>query len=404
MKIIQINITNNIGSTGKIMNDLDNVINEYGYQGYKICAYSTVYQEKNLYCTNKGKYIYPLRKDILISRLTGIMGHRYKKTTQKLVKWVDELSPDIIHLHNIHGDWLNLEVLFDYIRKNKIPVIWTLHDCWAFTGRCSHFEMCGCEKWKTGCYACNNKNVYPITYLFDFSKELWEEKKKMFENLDLHIVVPSNWLGNYVAESFFKEYPITVINNGINTDIYHHSNIRSKYISGCDKKIILGVANSWTARKGFDDFIQLSKKLDSNIYQIVMVGLNSKQLNQIPNNVIGIERTDNQEELVELYSSADVYINPTYQDNYPTTNLEAMACGTLTLTYKTGGSPESIISSEYVFEQGDIEGLYNSIISVCEKKPYTSEFLQSYSKNKFDKKVAFLKYINLYNKVMKGRV
>ena len=319
-----------------------------------------------------------------------------------MVQWIENIKPDIIHLHNIHGDWINLKILFSYIKEKKIPVVWTLHDCWSFTGRCSHFEVNDCKKWKTGCYKCKNKKVYPITYFFDFSKKLWKEKKELFNELNCHIVVPSKWLGQYVKDSFLGQYPIYVIHNGIDTNIYHHIDDKCEYIDKNQKKIILGVANSWSKRKGFEDFIKLAKKLDSNIYQIVMVGLNDEQMKKIPKNIIGIKRTTNQYELVKLYSSADIFVNPTYQDNYPTTNLEAVACGTLAITYNTGGSPESMISQDCILEKGDITGLYNMIVSVCNNKPYTHKFLQNYAKNKFDKTIVFQEYIKVYKKIMEG--
>lgn len=402
MKIVQINATNKIGSTGKIMNDLDKVICNSGYQGYKVCAYTNDYEESNLFCTNSGDYQIPLKKNIAISRITGLTGHRYKRSTKQIVQWIKSINPDIIHLHNIHGDWLELEVLFDYIKKANVPVVWTLHDCWAFTGRCSYFEMCGCEKWKTGCYKCTNKKVYPITYFFDFSKKLWKEKRELFSGLDCHIVVPSEWLGNYVKQSFLNCYPVTVIHNGIDTSVYEYTERRSKYLKDCKKKVVLGVASSWSKRKGFDDFIKLSEMLDSDKYQIVMVGLNDEQMSQIPKDIIGIKRTDSQRELVELYSSSDVFVNPTYQDNYPTTNLESVSCGTLAITYNTGGSPESIVSSQYVVKQGDVDELCRVIQSVCKNKPYTNEFLQNYGKDHFDKDTTFQQYITLYEEILRG--
>lgn len=401
MNIVQINATTNIGSTGKIMFELDDVIRNYGHNGFMVSAYTNDYTIKNQYCTNSGNYELLQKKNIFISRLTGKTGYRYKKETKKAMEWIDTKKPDILHLHNIHGDWLNIEVLFNYIRENKIPVVWTLHDCWAFTGRCSHFEMCGCKKWKTGCYECQNKRTYPITYFFDFSQKMWREKKKLFSDLHINIVTPSKWLENYVKESFLGKYPISVINNGINTDIYKRCAKKSKYLDGCEnKKIVLGVASSWSARKGFDDFLTLASRLRGDEYQVVMVGLNNNQLSRLPSNIIGIARTNNQQELVELYSSADVFVNPTYQDNYPTTNLEAVSCGTLSVTYNTGGSPESIVDPQYVINQGDVVALQKIIEKVCDQPIYTESFLRKYAEQNFDKYKCYDKYIDLYNRIV----
>lgn len=399
MRILQINQTYKLGSTGKIMCDMNDAIYTHGHEGYMLCAYSNECKD-NLYVMDKRSFPLNSKINILKMRLTGINGYSKKKETEQAIRWIKSVNPSLIHLHNVHGDWINLKMLFEYIKNSQIPVVWTLHDCWAFTGRCSNFELCGCEKWKTGCYACKNRKVYPITYLFDFSKKMWIDKLSWFSGLDAHIVTPSDWLSNYVRESFLKEYPVSVIHNGINTDLFHFCNEESPYLEGCKgKKIILGVANSWSKRKGFEDFLKISEYFRNSEYQVVMVGLNKKQKDCLPPSVIGIERTNNQNELVGLYSAADVFVNPTYEDNYPTTNLEAVSCGTLAVTYNTGGSPESIISSEYVIDQGDIETLCRVIKQVCEDKPYSSLELQNYGKDHFDKKDAFLGYIELYEKI-----
>ena len=389
-----------LGSTGKIMYDLNKVILANDNNSYMGCAYSESLDE-NIYSTNFNGYYYALRKNILISRITGKMGYRYKKSTDLLLKWMDKCKPDIIHLHNIHGDWINIRLLFEYIKACSVPVVWTLHDCWPFTGRCSHFELCRCMKWTTGCYDCNNLKVYPISYFFDYSKEMWADKKELFTDIpNMIIVTPSYWLANYVKQSFLNIYPIITIHNGIDLDVYKPSSVKSQYLNGnTDKKIILGVANSWSQTKGLDDFLQLNKAIDHNVYKIVLVGLNKRQLNSIPDSIIGIGRTNNQTELVELYSSANVFVNPTYQDNYPTTNLEAIACGTPVITYNTGGSPESVKGNGCVVKKGDLRALIQAINKICEKQK-DSISLRNHAKFNFDKNITFKNYIKLYNDII----
>lgn len=400
MNIIQINATAGIGSTGKIMIDLDGIINSDN-NGFMICAYQNNNLSNNLFSFNNKNSNYVLKKNILISRITGIMGHRHTKETYEAIKWLDEKQPDIVHLHNIHGDWIDYRVLFKYLKEKNIPVIWTLHDCWAFTGRCSHFELCGCEKWKSGCFKCTNKHVYPITYFFDHSSRLWNEKKNIFTGLEkMTIVTPSMWLKEYVEKSFLSKYPVVVINNGIDTDIYKPVTSKSKYYDGIqDKKIILAVASSWSTFKGLDDIMILNNLINHDLYQIVIVGLNDKQMKMCPDNIVGVSRTNSQEELVELYSGADVFINLTYQDNYPTTNLEAISCGTNVITYNTGGSPESIPNKEYIVNQGDVQKVYELIVQICQS-PKEKQKLREYAINHFDKNIKFNDYIKLYKKIL----
>lgn len=400
MKILQINQTFNIGSTGKIMADLNNVINNNGHKGYMLCAYS-LEDKKNLYVMDEGSYPANCKKNILRMRITGLNGYTKKNDTIKALEWIDKIAPDVIHIHNIHGDWINLELLFNYFKDKNIKLIWTLHDCWSFTGRCSHFEICGCQKWKRGCNKCKNKKVYPITYYLDFSNKMYQDKKNWFTKLEnINIITPSEWLLNYVKKSYLSKYKISVINNGIDTTIFKYSSKRSKYLHDIKKEIILGVANSWSNTKGYNDFIQLSKMLDSNKYQIVMVGLNQRQIKKLPENILGIGRTQNIDELVELYSNAKYFLNLTYQDNYPTTNLESLACGTPVITYNTGGSPESIFGpNSFVVNKGELnrvkELIESSIMCELEKRK-----LSKISASIFSKENCFSKYLNLYENII----
>ncbi len=405
MNIIQINQTYNLGSTGKIMCEINELINNTGNNGYMVAGYSNDHDVDGLLCANTLKAYLPVRIDQIIFRLSGKNGYRYKKRTKEIIKWIEHKKPDIVHLHNIHGDWINLEYLFKYLKWKKVPVVWTLHDCWAFTGRCSYFDMCKCDKWKSQCDRCPNKKVYPISYIFDYSKRMYNDKKNWYSNMgNMTIVTPSEWLAGYIKESFLGEYPLSIIHNGIDLNTFRIHTQRSKYVNHViDKYIILGVASSWSQRKGFEDFIKLDKIINHDRYQIVMVGLNAKQIKSIPKTIIGIARTNNQTELAELYSSANVFINPTYQDNYPTTNLEATACGTVCITYNTGGSPESIMDKSLIVPKGDVRKLLKVIEQVCTTIDYSKEKVREFAINNFDKINSYRKYIELYENVIKRK-
>ena len=244
-----------------------------------------------------------------------------------------------------------------------MEVKWTLHDCWAFTGHCCYFDMVRCNKWQTMCQACPQKTSYPATNIFSNCKDNFQKKRRAFTGVKkMTLITPSNWLADLVKKSFLKEYPVEVIYNTIDKNVFKPTpgNFRENY-GLADKKIVLGVASVWDKRKGFDDFIKLADMLGESC-AVVLVGLNEKQLKNLPDNIIGIKRTNGQKELAEIYTAADVLVNPTYEDNYPTVNLEAQACGTPVITYRTGGSPESV-PDENVVDVGDIDQLAKKIMN-----------------------------------------
>ena len=332
------------GSTGTICKNLYKAAVEAGHE---CCiAYGRGEAPKEFKTIKIGNKL-DIYLHVLKARLFDASGFGSKHATKEFIKKIDEFKPDIIHLHNIHGYYVNIEILFKYLKEHpEIKKIWTLHDCWAFTGHCPHFEYEKCQQWKNECKKCIRRNEYPKSLIDRCNRNYWL-KKSSFTNVDnLMLVSPSNWLMNLIKDSFFKEYSIEVINNGVDTSIFKHteSNIKERY-GIKNKKVILGVASVWDKKKGLDTFIELSKQLD-NEYQIVLIGLNKKQIKKLPSNIIGITRTENVEELVKWYSAAEVFFNPTLEDNYPTVNLEAIACGTPVITFDTGGSPESAFADE----------------------------------------------------------
>ena len=303
--------------------------------------------------------------------------------TEKFIDWLKEYDPDVIHLHNIHGYYIHVPTLFNYLKMCNKKILWTLHDCWSFTGHCAYFDFVECEKWKTGCFNCELKHEYPPSILLDKSKENYLMKKELFTGIsNMTLITPSKWLADLVRESYLKEYRVKVIHNQINYDAFYPitSNLKEKNHI-LDKKVVLGVASIWEKRKGLDDFIQLSQKLNDD-YVIVLIGLNKKQLKSIPKNVIGIEHTSNVQELAQWYSCADVFLNLTYEDNYPTINLEAIACGTPVITYNTGGSPESAKYYGMTVEKGNLEEVADIVnkeqYKNCRKEEIPDDFISSY--------------------------
>ncbi len=360
MRVLEINSVCGTGSTGRIACQIADVVVQNG--GEATVAYGRDYYEKGC---NVPTYRIGSDTGVNIhaglSRITDRQGFYSKRATRKLVAFIEDYNPDVIHLHNIHGYYLHLPTLFNFLAVYDKPVVWTLHDCWAFTGHCAHFDYIGCDKWKTGCYQCPQKRKYPASFVLDQSKRNWNEKKELFTSIrDMTIVTPSQWLADLVKESFLQKYPVKVIHNGIDLSVFKPTPSTWKEDHGINKPIVMACAAAWGQRKGFKDVLKIADLLPE--YQIVIVGISKNQADSLPEDIIGIQRTENVNELVQIYSAADVFINPTYEDNFPTTNLEALACGTPVITYKTGGSPESVDRNcGVVVDKGSVERLAQSV-------------------------------------------
>ena len=344
MKILFINEVCGITSTGRIVCELADELTEQGNECKIAFGRNGIVPDKWKHYSVRIGTDFDVKCHALITRVFDKSGFGSKKATKKFVQWLDKFNPDMIWLHNLHGYYINIEILFDWIKKHPDKKIkWTLHDCWSFTGHCTHYMVPKCEKWKVQCEKCPEKKRYPASLLIDNSKNNYIRKKKIFTGVkNLEIVVPSQWLADEVKKSYLGEYPVSVNYNSIDKDIFKptYGSFIDRYKLK-DKKIILGVANVWTDRKGFYDFIELSKIINEK-YIIVLVGVSDKQIEELPSNIIGIKRTHNANDLAEIYTAATVFFNPTYEDNYPTVNLEAEACGTRVITYRTGGAPETI--------------------------------------------------------------
>ncbi|MBQ3785741.1 MAG: glycosyltransferase [Lachnospiraceae bacterium] len=340
-RVFFINVTCGYGSTGRIVTGIYETLEEMD------CVCMAAYGRGN---APRGYNTYRIGDDTgvyihgIASRITDRQGFYSTHATRELIRRIEKFDPDVIHLHNIHGYYLNVKVLFEYLKKCGRKIIWTLHDCWSFTGHCTHFEYIGCMKWQNGCGNCEQLREYPGSWIADSSAKNLRQKRELFSNVpDMVLVTPSKWLKSKVQSSFMSQYPVTVIPTGIDLDVFtpSPSDLRSRYGIGDDKYLILGVANPWRDRKGLDEFKRLSRILPDK-YRIVMVGLKPRQAAALPPEIISLPRTDSVKEMARWYSAADVYVNLTLEDTFPTTNIEALACGTPVVTYKSGGSPESI--------------------------------------------------------------
>jgi putative colanic acid biosynthesis glycosyltransferase len=401
MKVLQINTVCGTGSTGRIASDIHKMLIEQGHESIIAYGRGTAH---NCDSTIKIGNNLDFYKHALKTRMLDKHGFGSKKATRKLIERVKNYNPDVIQLHGLTGYYINIEILFNFLKEYNKPIVWTLHACWAFTGHCAYFDYANCYKWETHCQKCPQKKSYPKSVFLDNSYGNFEKKKELFTGLkNTTLVTPSQWLANLVKRSFLKEYPVKVINNGIDLDIFKPTpnNFRAKYDLG-NKFIILGVANKWEKRKGLKYFLELSKSL-SGKEAIVLVGLSKKQIKDLPKNILGIMRTNSTKELAEIYTASDVYFNPTLEDNFPTTNLEALACGTPVITFNTGGSIEAIDNSTgYIVEKGDLEEV-KQIIQRIEKqgKEKYSKHCIARANNYYDKNKKFQEYIELYEKLEK---
>ena len=379
-RVLFINTICGTGSTGRLVTGLMDTLARHDVESK--CAYGR-WSAPEKYDTYRVGNNVDVIVHGMLSRITDRHALYSTGATKRLIKEIEKYDPDVIHLHNVHGYYVDIRPLFKYLKSSGKRIIWTLHDCWSFTGHCSHYEYCGCDKWKSACMNCPEKGQYPKSFVFDGSKKNFEIKKELFTGFeDMTIVTPSEWLKDQVSESFLKDYRTEVVPTGINLSKFkpRESDLREKYDIG-DKKLILGVANPWRERKGYNEFIKLASELDDD-YHIVMVGLRDKQMKGLPKNITALGKTDSIEQMAQWYTAADVYLNLTMEDTFPTTNIEAMACGTPVITYRAGGSPEALTQrTGIVVDRGDIDGVISAVTKICERnKERTQQFCLSQAK------------------------
>lgn len=396
MKALQINVTANSGSHGRIAAGIGQQLISGGHKSF--IAFGRRGSECGSELIKIGGTI-DVGLHLLKTRLFDRHCFGSFNATNAFIKKLRKIDPDVVHLHNVHGYYLNVAVLFRYLKDCGKPVIWTFHDTWPITGHCSFFEHMNCYKWKTGCFACPNIHGYTKSWFIDNSRRNYREKKALFTGLkNLVLVSPSEWLAGHLRHSFLSDYEIRIINNGVDISKFspeHNGSVRQKY--SLTKDYILGVANIWDERKGLKDFVKLRKVLDKNI-EIVLVGLSPSQIKTLGEGIKGIRRTESIDELASLYSGAKIFVNPTYLDNFPLVNIEALACGTPVITYRTGGSHESIdMTSGRVVVKGDIEALHESIMNVLGAEDlYTTIQCRERAVNKFSTEARYKDYVSLY--------
>lgn len=365
MKILQINTTANTCSHGRIAELIGECAIKKGWESY--IAYGRRANGSSSRLIRIGSQ-FETYTNALAARLFDNEGLNAKNATLNFLKEVEKISPNLIHLHNLHGYYINYEILFDFLKSSKIPTVWTLHDCWSFTGHCSHYENQKCYKWKTQCSACPLKSAYPSSFLIDNSFSNYNRKKAAFTSLDNLTLQPvSYWLDRQLKESFFKNTKSIVLQNGIDLNKFFPQKGTDEFkrkFNLSDKKIVLGVASIWHDEKGFQDFIKLAQLLPSD-YLVAMIGVSKKQVGLLPKNILSVSRTESISELAMWYTIADVFVNPTYNEALGLTNIEALACGTPVITYDAGGSPETIDQNTgFVVSKGNIDGIVRAIEAV----------------------------------------
>lgn len=405
MKVLQVNVCLNTLSTGRITEQIGQSVIKEGWESY-VLSFGPILNSQSKVLKNGGfvsRFVHRIA-----NRFLDAQGYFSYFETKRNIKEIERIDPDIIHLHNIHDCWLNFPLLFKYIISHNKPVVWTFHDCWAFTGHCMYFDDANCSKWLDQCYNC------PLckSLSLDRSKANYLYKKHLFTKVRRMTIVPvSNWLNRLVKESYLKNYNIRTIHNGIDTELFQntHGNLREKLCIENDF-VVLGVASSWGQSKGLYDFAELSK--DAR-FKIILVGVPDEIAKKLPSSIICISKTDSQTELAQYYSIADVFVNPTYHDNYPTVNLEALSCGTPVITYDTGGSPECITDETgklynpllgSVIEKGNIEALRRTILQYSDEsadlRNQRSIACREYALSHFDKYSCYETYISLYKDML----
>ena len=408
-KLLQLNTCNNVLSTGKIVSDIGEIAINKGWESYIVSSKGSGFMaSKNVSLfvgSRTSKYIHALE-----SRLcdNSGLGFSSKGASKQLIDLIDQISPDIIHFHIIHGYYLNLPILFSYLSGKDIPIVWTIHSCWEFTGHCSFFDTIGCDKWKTGCYHCPQLREYPRSWFHDRSEKNYLEKKKLFTSLRNVTLVPvSNWLADLLKQSFLNVYPIRPIYNGIDIKKFNTSanvkDVRNKYVK-CDEFLAIAVASTWEKRKNLSDYIKLSRLLP-NEYRLLLIGLSDKQISTLPSQIIGVKRTTNLQELVDIYSAADVVLNLSLEETFGLTTVEGFACGTPSIVYNCTASPELVTpETGFIVEKGQLDQVVKKMEIIRSKgKSFFSSECRKRASLYFDKNKNFMRYMDLYSELIDNK-
>jgi len=399
LRILQLNTVCGAKSTGRIAWEIAKLVEKDGGECYIACGAGYVPEDAKAFAYHTIK---PIKRKAysLIRKLFDAEGYFNISGTKELIRQIEIFEPDVIHIHNLHGCYLHLKTLFGYLAKKDIPVVWTLHDCWPFTGHCAYFDYSGCEKWKTGCHDCPQLKSYPECVGVDGSRRNYQLKKELFLGLkNLTMVAPCQWMKEPLSQSFLKNVPVRVIYNGVDLNGFTPTpgDLRQRY--GLENsKVAVAVASDWDERKGLRFLLEAAQKLGDE-YRFVVIGLSHEQVEKLPGGMIGIEHTANVEELAQWYTTADCLVNPSLEDNMPMVNLEALACGTPIAMFRTGGCPEAVDErTGAVVEKGDVDGLCRAIRSLCPKTDATKQACLARARS-FDAKLTFEQYLALYKEL-----
>lgn len=396
MKLYQINVVCETGSTGRIVTDIYKTMIDHGDECRIAYGRGSTPDGISAFKIETRLGIY---SHVLMTRLTDRHGLYSKHATKTLIKDIKQYQPDIIHLHNIHGYYLNYEMLFTFLKEYAKPVIWTLHDCWAFTGHCAYFDAVECEKWKNGCGKCCQLRAYPSSFGKDASEESYTRKMRAFLGVgQLQIVTVSYWLKGVVEHSFLSKYPVRAIYNGIDLREMHitDSNIRQQY-GLTQKYIVLGVASVWDKRKGLDLFRKISERLPDE-YKIVLIGVSERQKKDMPERILCIGK-QSYSDLAKWYSAADVYVNGSVEETMGLTTLESMACGTPVVVQNTTAVPEVVGEGcGVVVEKQDIDGVVKAILELQKTEDVTMRCIARASE--FEKQKQYDIYYEVYQSLL----
>ena len=408
--LVEINtVVNN--STGRIMHDIQREADILGMETLSIVGRRHVYTD--VPCVKLGNAV-SFWIHVIWTTLTDRHGLEPILSviyTGKMVRRIKEANPGIIHLHNIHGYYLHYPTLMKYLAyEYKGKIIWTFHDLWPITGHCAYYSAVNCDKWMTGCNHCPNKKRYPVSLGLDGSRKNYEIKQKLFTSLsNLTITVPSEWMASQVRQSFMGKYPVEVINNGIDTVVFDHNRLAvdsdtesSRCVgktSWSDKKILLSVASIWDDRKGLKDLVALSDKLNDD-YVMVIVGLSKHQISMLPKGVIGITRTENIDELVSLYSRANIFINPSLEESFSLVTVEALSCGCPCIVLDTSAVAELVNDDNGVVLHSHKPEDYLDAIKSIENRRYSRENVRA-TALKYDNKYMLEGYMRLYGEILR---
>lgn len=398
MRVFQLNTFCGVKSTGRIAAEIAKLVKQdggecrigYGVPGISADSESFAYRigmpvERKLHGA--------MRKLLDAEGCGSVLG------TRQLIQEMRAFAPDLIHLHNLHGCYLNLAMLFDELATMSKPVVWTLHDCWPFTGHCAYFDYVGCDRWQIQCHDCPQKASYPACIGLGRAKQNFERKKQLFTQLqNLIFVAPCQWMTQPLSRSFLNRYPVRMIPNGVNLTVFKpvDSDLRMRYGIG-EKKIVLSVASEWDERKGLRYLLEARQKMGPQ-YCFVVIGLSEQQVGDLPDGMIGLTHTANANELAAWYTVADCLANPTMEDNMPMVNLEALACGTPVAVFATGGCPEAVGECGQVIPQGDVAALCEAIRQLCQMKPALRSLCLKRAKD-FDSRKTFQSYLELYKEL-----